>query len=277
MKYLGITLFLAPAKYELIIPFLDELNYEGFEENSDKLKAYVLEKDFDEDGLKDILKRLFPKEEVIFSIEKVKSQNWNEAWEKSFEPVLIGDKVLIKAPFHQIHLNFPVSIIISPRMSFGTGHHATTKGVIQMMLTENLKDKKVLDVGCGTGILSILAEKLGASYVLAIDNDEWAYRNSLENLDFNSCKVIKVEKKTIEEIDSRSVFDLVLSNITTNTILDFLPLIANHLSSGGIFVASGFLEDDLQRVVANSERHGLGFINSINNKNWITAKFYKLK
>lgn len=222
---------------EMLIAELSEINFYAFEQQENSLKAYIEEKDFDEEKLKEVLpgKRIFTKNII-------NEENWNKQWESSVHPVIIDDLVAIRPSFHESVKNVKYELIITPKMSFGTGHHDTTCLMIKLMEQINFENKTVLDFGTGTGILAILAEKMGASEVIAIDYDEWSIRNALENIEANRCKNILVKQKS--DLKGIKPVDIILANINLNVLINAASAISSLLNSGSLLLTSGFLLKD---------------------------------
>ncbi len=237
---------------EILLAHLSELPYDSFVEEANGLKAYILEKDFDEVALKEVCNALAAK--INFTISTVKQQNWNASWESDFQPVIVGDACGIRADFHA-PLGVKHEIIITPKMSFGTGHHATTFGMMGQMLKMDFSGKRILDMGCGTAVLAILAEQLGASDIQGVDIDEWAYNNALENLEMNACQNIQIEIGGAEKIKGQ--FDGVLANINRNVLLNDMPIYSNALKRGGFILFSGFYTEDLPLIQSTALANGL--------------------
>jgi ribosomal protein L11 methyltransferase len=181
---------------------------------------------------------------ISFSESEFQNRNWNEEWEKSYSPVTILNHVLIKTSFHKTRVKYPIEIIINPRMSFGTGHHETTQLMIEAMLGLDFNEKRVLDAGCGTGILSILAEKLGAAHVTGVDIDEIAIENARENAEINSCLSLFLEKSTAAKWHPSSPIDIILANINRNVLMEEIPYYHARLKDQGYLVTSGFINED---------------------------------
>jgi ribosomal protein L11 methyltransferase len=223
---------------EMLIALLYEAGFESFEETENSLLAFIKEDGFVEDSLESILK-LVP---VNYAITVIPTQNWNKQWESSFEPIIVHDFVAIRAAFHQPIKNVQHEIIITPKMSFGTGHHATTYMMIEQMGSLDLTNKTVLDFGTGTAVLAILAEKMGAVSIDAIDYDEWSIENSIENAAVNNCTKINLIKA--ETISVTAVYDIILANINLNVIMQNLEAIKTVCKTGSFVLLSGFLKGD---------------------------------
>ena len=229
---------------ELLIAELSDLGYDGFLEEGDQLTTYIEQSQFDEAIIKEWADRLG----LSYGLGNIAEQNWNAAWEQSFEPVIIGTQVAIRASFHQPTPGIEREIVITPKMSFGTGHHATTYLMVKNMLDLNFKDRTVLDFGTGTGILAILAEMEGARSILAIDNDEWSIDNGRENLAANACTKIKLELK--DTLPQGQKFDIILANINRHILLEHAEALADSLEQGGSLLLSGILTEDRNIIVS---------------------------
>jgi len=263
---------------EVLIALLSLEGYEGFLENEKSLTAYIPSNLFIEKTLEMLLSQLSTENSISYSIKTIREQNWNTVWENNFKPVLIENKVYIRAPFHVQNREAEFDIVIEPKMSFGTGHHETTSLMVGMILDIDHTGKTVLDAGCGTGILSILAEKMGASVVTAIDNDKWAYENTHENLLKNNCKRISVSHN---ELSERGIFsgkyDIVYANINRNAIENNLGFFNEVLKNSGILLISGFYNVDLEIIQAKITKPGFGLVleNKRSQNNWVACKFFK--
>lgn len=228
---------------ELLIAEMNEVQYDGFEETNAQLSCFILQNQFKEATIQEIASRY----QVSYTLKEIQEQNWNAVWESNFQPVIISDFVGIRADFHTSIQNVCHEIIITPKMSFGTGHHATTYMMIEHMKSIDFTNKSVLDFGTGTGILAILAEKLGAKNITAIDNDDWSIENAKENFEKNHCKVITLTKA--EDLNHLSDFDIILANINKHVIEANIKAIMHKLKSGGNIILSGFLKEDEQDMI----------------------------
>jgi len=211
---------------------------------------------------------------VHYRFHRTEDQNWNEEWELKFEPVYIEEKVLIRAPFHDSNNDLPCTLIIEPKMSFGTGHHHTTKLMIVEMMKFSFKTKSVLDMGCGTGVLGIYASKMGATEVLGIDFDRWAYQNAIENVERNGTSRMEVRFGDVGVLKDE-MFDFVLANITRNTLVSDMEQYTSHLVKDGIMIVSGFLTEDVQYILNAAYRSNLTHLNTLEDSNWISLSFAK--
>ncbi|MES1217901.1 MAG: 50S ribosomal protein L11 methyltransferase [Bacteroidota bacterium] len=252
---------------ELLIAQLSEIGFEGFEEEAGILKAFIPSKDFDESQLNAIARQ----HSVSFSKSIIEETNWNQLWESSFQPVIIGDLVAIRANFHEPIKDIKHEIVITPKMSFGTGHHATTSLMIEQMLKIDFTGKTVLDFGTGTGILSILAEKLGAEKIIAIDHDDYSIENAMENIISNNCKkiqLIKLDKPIVVE-----EFDIILANINKNVIVENLSILKKKLVSGGMLLLSGLLIGDKDEILTETGKLSLEKKEIAEKSQWICIRF----
>ncbi|MBI3717757.1 MAG: 50S ribosomal protein L11 methyltransferase [Sphingobacteriales bacterium] len=254
---------------EILIALLSENGYEGFEEGDNYLTAFIPETDFNEEILAETLRPF----QLQFTKEIIAEKNWNEEWEKNFEPVLVDDFCAVRASFHQPITNVQHEIIITPKMSFGTGHHATTYMMMKSMQAIDFTGKSVLDFGTGTGVLAILAEKLGVADVYAIDNDEWSINNGKENIGNNHCHQIRIELK--DNLTETGVHDIILANINRNVLLDTMQAIAASVKTNGIVLMSGFYEEDLPVLIEAANKFKLSFVSKMERNKWNCAKFTK--
>ena len=251
---------------EILIAQLSEAGFESFEEEQ-TLNAYISEDKFSKAELDNLI-QLF---HLNYTSEIIPKKNWNEEWEKNFQPVQVDDFCSVHASFHPRNENVEYDIVITPKMSFGTGHHATTFLMMQFMKGISFTDKTVFDFGTGTGILAILAEKLGAKKVFAIDIDEWSIINAKENAELNGCdKIALVQAGNIQTSDS---FDIMLANINRNVILENLPVMVPQLKANGILLLSGLLEDDFEVVDEVAVNLGLNLIEKRDKNGWIAIKY----
>ena len=273
MNYIQVDFHIDPIESrEICLAFLSQLEFESFEDSESGLKAYIPTDLFSEELIRKQA-ALIPNVTIRFVANEIEKVNWNEEWEKNFSPVVINEKCGIRAPFHET-LNLQYELIIMPKMSFGTGHHATTSLMLRSMIEEDFKSKQVLDAGCGTGVLAIMAEKLHADNVLAYDIDEWAVENSKENIAVNNCKYITVEKASINEITA-SGFDIILANINKNVLLEEMNRYAEKLNSEGIIFLSGFYFDDIQELTEKASEYNLKQIHSETLNEWAHLKLQK--
>ena len=253
-----------------LISILTDYSFEGFEETSDSLKAYIQSGKITAVQLKEIL---YDNElhHIAITCSEIENKNWNEEWEKNFEPVVIAERVAIRAPFHST-FNTEYEIIIEPKMSFGTGHHATTAGMVELMLKESFERKSVLDFGSGTGVLAILSAKLKAANITAIDHEEWAYKNCVENIERNNC----VHIQCIHGDDAfvfTERFDIILANINRNVILKNIQQWKSLLNENGILMVSGILLSDEKDIISAAASNRLSVKSILRNNGWLAISF----
>lgn len=266
-NYCEISIQAEPALQELLVAELAELGFDGFEESADNLKAYIPE----EGLLESELNILLNKYSVSYSKSIINKQNWNQLWESNFEPVQVDDFVGIRANFHPPFSGVLHEIVITPKMSFGTGHHATTWQVMKLMQELDFTGKTVFDFGTGTGILAILAEKLGAKEVLAVDNDDWCIENTSENILVNQCKCIDIQK--VDALQLNRQFDIILANINRNIILDNIAELVKATVSGGQVLLSGLLVPDEAEIREACGALGLVHRKTVERNGWIALWF----
>ena len=269
MSYIAITMRADAAQSDLLIAQLSVLNYEGFEEQTDALIAYIPETDFDEAALLEIL----TPQDVTYTKETILPANWNALWESNFEPVQVDDFCGIRADFHPHFDPQPAyEIVITPKMAFGTGHHATTSSMIKLMQDIDFAGKKVFDFGTGTGILAILAEMMGAATADAIDYDEWAVNNTLENITANKMSKVKVwQADRLDAITEK--YDILLANINCNILLQFMGDMRGMIRPGGKLLLSGILPTDETNIVAAAASQGFVMEKRIEKDNWLALQF----
>lgn len=251
----------------ILIAELSENGFEGFEETETGLKAFIPIQDYDEK----VVDKIGKQQMVTFSKTIIEETNWNELWESNFDPVIVDDFVAIRADFHQPLAGVEHEIIVTPKMSFGTGHHATTFMMIQQMRQINFAGNTVFDFGTGTGVLAILAEKLGAKKIVAADNDDWSIENAGENIQRNNCSLIDLRKADTPAKDIS--FDIILANINKNVILENFQLLVNQLSRGGVLLLSGLLKHDGDDIFLKSVEYSLQLIQTTVRDNWLALRF----
>jgi len=257
---------------EILIALMGELGYEGFEQEELLLRAYVPEDRYDESALVELLRQYG----LTYEQQRLAERNWNEEWEKNFEPVVVDKFCAIRAHFHAPVMQVEHDLVITPKMSFGTGHHATTFMMIRAMGELDFRGKRVLDFGTGTGVLAILAERLGAESVLAIDNDDWSIANAEENIETNGCKRVKVSKvDSLSAVDEQ--FDVLLANINKHVILAEMDAMGQHLAKGGVILLSGLLEDDYKDIENESVKIKYSISVRMTKGAWICLKLEKTR
>jgi ribosomal protein L11 methyltransferase len=269
MDYIEIRIYpVSGEKREILTSLLAEADFESFAETENELLAYIRFNKYSPEEVKKICDQF----QVRFFEKQIPEQNWNSEWEKNFEPVLIAGKCYIRAPFHSPRPDYPFELIIEPKMSFGTAHHETTALMMEMMMEMDLHDKKVLDMGCGTGILAILTDKMGASGVDAIDNDNWAFANALENMERNHASHMNVKMGDVDIAGPD--YDIILANINRNVLLIHLPEYSKRMMKGELLI-SGCYEEDLGLIRETAELYAFSANKVLTKNRWVATRFLK--
>lgn len=261
---------------EILVAELGAVGFESFTETDDGgLTAYIQSDDWVEGMLEQV--QILSSDEVEFEVERenIEQVNWNEEWEKNFEPIEVQGKVCVRAPFHS-GKELEYNIVIEPKMSFGTGHHETTHLMIEHLLEIDLEGKKVLDMGCGTGILAIFSEMRGASEVEAIDIDPWCYENSVENVARNNCRKIKVFEGDASLLKEQQ-FDVLIANINRNILLEDMSSYVRCLKPGGLLLLSGFYVEDMEQIGRKAQELGLKLLDEKERNRWVGLKYVNLE
>lgn len=261
---------LQPAS-EILIAELGYAGFESFVETEDGVTAYIQKTDWHEGILNDVDILNSSEFKIAYTFSEIEQTNWNEAWEKNFNPIVVDEVCTVRAPFHE-KPSTTYDIIIEPKMSFGTGHHETTHMMIQHILKTDFTNKSVLDMGCGTGVLAILAEIKGAKPIDAVDYDNWCYLNSLENVERNHCKNITVIEGDASVLPGKS-YDIIIANINRNILLNDMQTYVSCLNKGGLLFLSGFYNDDIPVIQEACERHMLKFDEKLERNHWVALKF----
>ncbi len=260
---------------DLLINTLGEIGFDTFEELEFGFKAYIPVDDFDRAVLDEALEAYRDMFTFSYEITLIPQKNWNEVWESNFEPIAIKDKIFVRATFHEPRPEFEFEIVIDPKMAFGTGHHQTTSMMLELLLENDMAGKKVLDMGCGTGILAIMASKLGAKEVTAIDYDPVCFDSTVENAALNGIQNITALCGGKEVIPDEQ-FDVILANINRNILLDQVQRYSEVLKTDGELYLSGFYETpDLDIIMDEARKYGIKYIIHKLNNNWVAAKFIK--
>jgi len=271
--YLGYHFTVEPKELgcEILVAELGEKAFESFIETEFGVTAYVQKTLWNENILDDIYILNSPEFTISFAIEEIAQVNWNEEWEKNFEPIDVDGICHVRAPFHP-KTDAEFDIIIEPKMSFGTGHHETTHMMIQQLLNNDLTNKKTLDMGCGTAILAILAEMKGAKPIDAIDIDEWCYLNSIENAERNNCKEISVFEGDASLLADKK-YDVIIANINRNILLNDMATYVSCLNQKGLLFLSGFYQEDISAIDACCIELGLKLEKRLERNNWVSLKY----
>ena len=272
MDYIELTLQADADFVEILMAELAELGFESFVETDDGLEAYIQEEIFDNMAVKQMLEGYAERTGISYQFKKIVRQNWNAEWEKNFQPIQIAEQIFVRADFHEAKPEFPYEIIITPKMSFGTGHHETTSMVMEHQLTINHTNKKVLDVGTGTGILAVLASKLGASHISAFDIDEWSVENTIENIKLNGAENISIRQGTIED-EPQDTYEIVLANINRNILISQIPAYVSFMAPDAELIVSGFYEKDITDIEKVAESVGLKKMLQLSKNNWAAVVF----
>ncbi|WP_299521413.1 50S ribosomal protein L11 methyltransferase [Winogradskyella sp.] len=261
---------LQPAS-EILIAELGYVGFESFVESEEGVTAYIQKNDWNAFILEDIHILSSDEFKITYEFNEIEQTNWNAEWERNFKPIVVDDLVTVRAPFHE-KPSTKYDIIIEPKMSFGTGHHETTHMMIQHILKNDFKEKSVLDMGCGTGVLAILAEKVGAMQLDAIDIDNWCYINSLENVERNNCEHISVYEGDVKLLDGKN-YDIIIANINRNVLLADIPHYAKCLNANGILLLSGFYKNDISLIEEKCNVFLLKLEEIIQRGEWVSLKF----
>lgn len=279
MKYIEVK-FICTPNNEIVNSILSatiaEIGFESFVEDELGTTAYIQSDMFNMEKLDEILANFPVEAEIIYTFKSIEEQNWNEEWEKNyFQPLIIDNKCIIQSTFHNVPATYDYNIYIDPKMAFGTGHHQTTELMIREILKEDFSGKSLLDMGTGTAILAILASMRGADPIIAIDIDQWAYDNAMENLKINNIDNVKVEIGGAELLGS-TTFDVILANINRNILLNDIHSYVSVLNTGGSLYMSGFYVEDIPVITEECNKNGLTFISNTTKDNWTAVKFRKV-
>ena len=278
MKYLEFAFHTTPCTEvvnDVLSAVLGEVGFESFVEQADGIAAYIQKDLYSENALKEALANFpLPDTQVEYTYQEAEDKDWNEELEKNFfQPIIIGDRCVIHSTFHHDIPQAEYDIVINPQMAFGTGHHETTSLIIGELLDNNLQGKSLLDMGCGTSILAILARMRGAVPCTAIDIDEWCVRNSLENIELNGVDRISVFQGDASALKGKGPFDVIIANINRNILLNDMKQYVSCMHPGSELYMSGFYVDDIPVIQAEAERNGLHFVHHKEKNRWAAVKF----
>lgn len=264
---------------DALIAELSNIGYDGFSYTDDGFTAYTDKASYNTEAIQnlEILQYFSEIYSIKTTVQEIEDQDWNKVWEENFTPIVVDNRIQVRAGFHEPIPGIEYEIIIEPKMSFGTGHHATTALMLRTILEQasNIKGKRVLDMGCGTGILSIMASKVGAREVTGIDIDEWAYNNAMENLQNNHINNITIKIGDASLLAAEKPFDIILANINRNILLNDMEHYNARLQPEGLLIMSGFYEHDLPMIREKAEYLGLEYESYHEEKQWVAACFYK--
>ena len=274
-QYIGYHFTISPLELgsEILIAELGEKSFESFIETETGISAYVQKDLWTTTILENIQILENPEFTISYTFEEIEQVNWNEEWEKNFEPIEVDGKCHVRAPFHE-KTSAEFDIVIEPKMSFGTGHHETTHMMIQHILETDFTNKKTLDMGCGTAILAILAEMKGAQPIDAIDIDNWCYLNSIENAERNNCNHISVYEGDAALLAGKK-YDIIIANINRNILLNDMPSYVDCLNENGVLFLSGFYTEDIPVISESCHSKGLQYVKQFERNNWVALKFTK--
>ena len=275
MFYTRLQVICDPEFSEILMAEIAEVGFDTFMETEKGFEAFVEEEKFDHDHLQSIKEKYKHVNPLIFFQDKIQKQNWNEEWEKSIDPIIVDDKCLVCAEFHKIDKKYPYEIIITPKMSFGTGHHQTTYLMLKSQMRIDHKNKRVMDAGCGTAILSIMASKLGATEVEAFDVDEWSTVNGKENIENNQCGNVHLYQGKISEMKFSGKFDIILANINKNVLLSEMISYADYLSATGQLLLSGFYTQDIDDLKQEASKYSLTEVFRDEKETWVSLLLQK--
>lgn len=277
MRYIRVRFLCNPNTEmvkDILSALLADIGYDAFVEEDGAWAAYVPSEQYSSKAIDAILSDFPIDAHISYDTELMDNINWNEEWEKNyFRPISIDNQLCVYSSFHQPEGDYRYKIIIDPKMSFGTGHHETTKLMLEKILRVDMKDKRVLDMGCGTAVLAILASIRGASEVTAIDIDEWAYRNALENIQLNGIHNIRVEQGDSSLLDNEKPYDIILANINRNILLQDIPTYTAVLKKGGRLVLSGFYNVDIDVLRSKAEEMELTLQDISTKGEWVAVSF----
>jgi len=276
MNYISLSFSLVGKQadaQELAIALLSEIGFESFTDEENIFAAFIQSDQYSEQQVSETLEILWNAiGKCDFDLIEIPTQNWNQQWESNFEPVIVDSRCIVKAPFHNIEQKYEYEIIIEPKMSFGTGHHETTQLVLSEILNTDCKGKTVVDCGCGTGVLAILAKMKGAARTKAFDVDQWCFENTIENAERNNASDIIVECKGIECIAGET-YDIIIANINRNILLSAMEQFGKSLAQDGCLILSGIYKSDLDIISASASKYQLHFISFQEKNNWISCRF----
>ena len=260
-------------QHDMLTTMLGDLGFDSFMDDDMGLKAYCPEDRRDDQAVEELLQMEAFHGIQLLGVEEMPDKDWNELWEASYQPVVVNERCRVRAPFHAPDPSFEFDLVIEPKMSFGTANHETTAQIIQLMLETDFQGKEVLDMGSGTAVLAILAKKLGAAKTVAIDNDEWAYRNAFTNCELNGINDIEIVLGDASAIQGS--FDLVLANINRNILLRDMHCYVKAMRPQAHIFFSGFYTEDLESIKAEAARNGLRYVRHLAKNNWVAAEFEK--
>lgn len=272
VRYTKLEVVCPPEFTDILIAELAEAGFDMFMETASGFEADGEESSVSTEWIEQVKSKYDHLQPLVFKISSVEKENWNELWEKNVTPIVVEDQCIVHAEFHTPDKEYPYDIIITPKMSFGTGHHPTTYLMLKSQLSIDHTGKRVMDAGCGTAILSIMASKRGATEIEAFDIDEWSIENGVENARLNHCTNIHIRRGTIADFTWANPFDIILANINRNILLREMKHYAASLVAKGILQLSGFYVKDIPDLVKEAEQHGLGYLEQDEREQWATLR-----
>lgn len=276
MSFIKVSLVTTPEFGEIFTAELAEIGFETFEETEKGVDAYIPKDQFAEAELQSVVDQYAAMTQVSYELEEIEKQNWNKDWEKNYDPIEVDGRCRVRATFHEPDPSFENEIIVIPKMSFGTGHHATTYNMIKLEMDHDFKDKSVLDLGTGTGILAIMAHKLGARSIECTDVDEWCIENSAENFELNGIEGVPAHLGKVSEVAfKQNQYDIVLANINKNVLLAEMSSYADLLPISGVLFLSGFYERDIADIKNAASQYNLSVVESVIKNDWTALKLIK--
>ena len=267
------TLPTSDVQHDMLTTMLGEMGFDSFMDDDMTLKAYCSTEKHIDSEVEELLQMEAFQGLKLLGVEEMPDKDWNELWEASYQPVVVNERCRVRAPFHEPDPSFEFDLVIEPKMSFGTANHETTAQIIQLMLETDFQGKEVLDMGSGTAVLAILAKKLGATKTVAIDNDEWAYRNAFTNVALNGIDDIEIVLGDAMSI--RGEYDIVLANINRNILLRDMHYYVDAMRPQAHIFFSGFYTEDLGSIKEEAARNGLRYVRHLSRNNWVAAEFVK--
>jgi ribosomal protein L11 methyltransferase len=275
MYYSRLQVVCDPGFSEILMAEIAETGFDTFMENEQGFEAFAEQGNYDKHKLQDVKDKYSALTPIVFYQDRIEKKNWNEEWERNYEPIIIEEKCIIRAEFHKPRKSYPHEIIITPKMSFGTGHHQTTYLMIKAQMEVTHMNKRVMDAGTGTAVLAILASKLGAQKVEAFDIDEWSVINGRENVEINQCRNVNIRQGKISELAFDENFDIVLANINKNILLEEMHQYAAYLNPKGQLLLSGFYEKDIPDLLTEAHRYSLVCTRTDVRENWAGLQLAK--
>jgi ribosomal protein L11 methyltransferase len=277
MYYTRLQVICDPDFSEILMAEIAEAGFDTFMETEKGFEAYVELEKYDKERLQYIKDRYSPQTSLVFYQDRIQKQNWNEEWEKSYQPIIVDDRCLIRAEFHKIEKVYQYEITITPKMSFGTGHHQTTYLMVKAQMDIDHQRKRVMDAGCGTAILSVMASKLGAKEVIAFDIDEWSVINGQENIEVNHANNITIQQGKLNELAISGTFDIILANINKNVLLEEIKLYQQYLMDDGLLLLSGFYTHDIDDLLNEGATFNLKEVRRDERETWASLLLKKGK